>query len=313
MQTSDSALKLPGADISPYAQEAVKRFDMYVVGLYATAGLAIVLIIMLCAQVYRGIDRTDTMTNKIAVDVPIESATAASRKHGNGRVLTPKEPVKTVFADKDEVATALVAVRDKIRPNIAVAINPELVPMIDKAIANLTLFIASAPNGGSDLCAANLGARTAKDLSSTITPFPSTWRRGYDSLMEWETDSREQESDPAKRLEYLIKNIDIAVYLLRNDICDFGRIDLVQLRDILLEMEAQLHVLGGMAEPHPEIIFPGKRPYTVNDPWHGNHEAEGGVPRFDVPTLDWKDMPDFRTYAFRWDREVELNENNNSH
>jgi len=254
---------------------------------YVSCAIVVVLCVVLLAQVFAINPRRYSIGNRqIIVEVP------------GGIISAPKE----------QVAATLRAMGDKIRCNAVTVIDPGLIPLINKSTKNLAEFIRNTPHAEADLC--NIGPRTDQQLQSTVTPYPVKWRSGYSSILEHENDSRESNDDPVTRLQYLLRNIDIAVYLLKNDICDYGRIDLVKLRNILLAMNKQLFSLRESTSPQPEFVRLGDRPYTVDDPWHGNGPSEH---LFDVPAVEWADLPDKRTYAFQWDREVELNSDNSSH
>ena len=85
--------------------------------------------------------------------------------------------------------------------------------------------------------------------SDSITPNAYEYSISYQSLLEWESHERDMPQTQAELLQHLIKNIDIAVVMLRSEVCNNGRIDLTKLYDILEGMNQQILQAERSSEP----------------------------------------------------------------
>jgi len=120
----------------------------------------------------------------------------------------------------------------------------KLTDLLDQSITNLHHFIRENPKMNSRaLCQFEFKNNIIEQTLSENNPDPIIWENNYKTILEWESDERHRQSNQEK-LAYLIKNIDIAIKLLRKNVCHFGHINLIQLYQILAHAIDQVCTTG---------------------------------------------------------------------
>jgi hypothetical protein len=218
--------------------------------LYFGSTIIVVLILLLFVQLYK---RKDVQPIEVLKKYQIV-------------IDTPKGLIRS---SNIRAAHELSIVRDQLIKKVQSTPNSclTLVPLIQKSITNLFKFINENPRINSEaLCKFELRSDlVTQAMNDSVTPRALDWESTYKTIVEWEEKENDMKINPRGRLVYLIKNIDIVVAMLRNDICDYGRINLTKLYEILTELNTQLCKNGSEFTVHPsdelynEIDFKSKR------------------------------------------------------
>lgn len=182
--------------------------------LYICAGIGVVLVFMLLAQIC-----TRNMND-------------LSITHYKLLLNTPKGLIKS---DNKTAANTLVVLRKKLLNGKGVARDScaRLTPLISASIRNLERFIKENPKNAKALCTLELRSDIInQSMQDSMRP-GSDWKDQYHTLLDWEENENRMVSNNNVRLEYLIRNLDIIIGMLRRDVCDYGRLNLNKLYDIL--------------------------------------------------------------------------------
>jgi hypothetical protein len=102
------------------------------------------------------------------------------------------------------------------------------------------------------------------ELINSITPDVNAYAASYKTLLDYDEEERVMHVDPKAHLEFLIKNINIAVNLLKKTVCNNGYLDLSKLRNILYKLNAQVAKKGRMHIANDAIVY-DKAPYMRYD------------------------------------------------
>lgn len=187
---------------------------------YCGTAIVIVLVLLLLMQVF---SRNNTLS-------PV------GPKHS----ILVDTPKGLISADKDQVAKQLKIMRNKIvRDTTKLDACDELKPAIDQAVNNLQQFIKNNP--GAELCEATEQAdKIHQAMQDSIDPDPVEWQGSYATILEWENYEHAIRKNPKERLKYLINNLDIVIRMMHTKVCQFGKLDLLKLRQIMLFMNEQI-------------------------------------------------------------------------
>jgi len=136
----------------------------------------------------------------------------------------------------------------------------DLTPLINNAMQNLAEFIQKNPElDSTDLCSLELKTDLVNQyMSESIDPNPNEYSTSYKSLLNWEEYERELPANAEERLIFLIKNLDIAIKLLRSEVCNNGQLDLSRLYKILVLLNKQICMTGGRSSS----LIPYQEPDT---------------------------------------------------
>jgi hypothetical protein len=194
--------------------------------LYLAGGLVVVLLIILMGQLF-------------------QTGPPPRRRH---KVLV-QTPKGVISSDPRRLASELTQVRRQLAENQGGASCQVLPGLIDHSIAKLRRFIRENPRDNTKaLCALDLRAGLVhQHLTDSITPDSLDWEDNYRTILEHEEFERTMNDDPKQRLAYLVRNLDIVIALLNNELCDNGRIDLEGLHEILHRLAAQVCQTGASA------------------------------------------------------------------
>lgn len=178
-------------------------------------------------------------------------------------IKTPKGIVKSenkkILDELESLKTSLINSSAGVHENCE-----NLTPQINNSIQNLKNFINDNLSNSELLCNVELKAKlTDQYMNGSITPEPIDWENSYKSLLEWEDTERELPLVAIDRLKYLINNIDIAIKLLRFNVCNNGYVDIEQLHKLLLTLNNQICNTGKMYLPDGNEITFKKDPYVI--------------------------------------------------
>ena len=148
-------------------------------------------------------------------------------------VYTPKGLIRV---DNKETVEELYKIR-KLLANVSSAsgeIDNDLTPMINDSINSLLKFIKKNPDANLEaLCQLDLSQDILKDaMQDSVSPNELDWRGAYKVVLDMEDDNI-QYINPREKLIYLIKHLDVAIHILRNKVCNNGRLDFNKLYNIL--------------------------------------------------------------------------------
>ncbi len=227
--------------------------------LYTGFTIIIITLIFLLARC-----RFDKLASRSNFSNPISSKLLADTETGTQQV------------DSADAATELERIKLALMKNKAGATvkSKDLSKLIDQSIHNLTELIQRDPQSNNledALCKLEFKADVIdQQLADSISPYESEWSTAYKTTLEWEKHEKDMNHDPTKRLEYLIQHLDIAIKLLRNEVCDNGRINLKQLKDILHELNKQIRETGEIPiqygyNPHKRYDRPPPLPLFIKD------------------------------------------------
>lgn len=207
--------------------------------LYFGAAFAIVLIILAIAKSY-------VTTHRRIPDVSIRY-----RTHYN-------KSTSEIASDLEEIKSMLLV--------SAPGANVNMTDDIDDAISSLNKFIQENPRLNSQaLCALEMHTDIINtELIDSVTPDVSSYSKSYNSILDFDEEERDMHMDPRAHLNYLIKNINIAIKLLRKNVCNNGYLDLSKLRNILYKLNAQVSHKGSMHYGNKYIGY-NTDPYTRYD------------------------------------------------
>jgi hypothetical protein len=181
--------------------------------LYIGSGVIIVLLLLLLAQSY--IRRNKRNTNP----------------HGRYEIMvdTPKGLIKS---NNEQTTLELEIIRDKLlnTKHLATDRCNKLTYLISESMKNLVNFIQENPKMNSEaLCKLELRSSIVNQImENTIEP-GLEWESEYKTLLDWEETERRMVSNTSDRLTFLVKNLDIVIAMMRSDVCDYGRINLMTL------------------------------------------------------------------------------------
>jgi len=213
--------------------------------LYVGSAIFIILIVILIAQSYK---RRYCKTKK-----SLDKYVAIDTRKGLINV-----PVSKAIAE-------LSSVRDKLRDNSAGVINTnsnlntqvtdvksldkevpsckELSFLIDESMRELKAFIDKNPYNAKALCTLDTRSNVLQQqMEDSINPHAITWEETYRTLLEWEDFERDMTMQD--KFKYLLDNLDMLISMLRSDVCNYGRIDLAKLYDILNKTNESICATG---------------------------------------------------------------------
>ena len=243
-----------------------------ITSLYIGSALAIVLVLVLVIQLFkqdRKLKRDSDKRYSILVD-------------------TPKGLVKV---DNSALAIELERIKKLLTVNIAGATDrcADLTPMLNTSIRNLAEFIQENPTMNEEaLCGLELRAELINSyMVDSIKPDERDYATSYKSITDWEEYERDMPANANERLKFLIGNLDVAIQLLRNDVCNNGRLSLTRLYDLLLRMNEQICIDGSMSDPNIQYGNPPfnryDRPPRLPDLVKSSHTVEPFESREVVP------------------------------
>jgi hypothetical protein len=188
--------------------------------LYVTSGVAIVLVLLLLVQIHNSSKQPQ---------IP-------QRKHYNVFVDTSHGMVRL---DNHKAVDDLQKVRNKLvdMKRLASDSCQELVPLIKASMLNLIQFIDENPKMNSQsLCKLELRSNIINDsMQNSLRP-GHDWKDEFQTVLDWEESENREMSSARDRMEHLIRNVDIVIQMLRLDVCDYGRINISKLYQILLAL-----------------------------------------------------------------------------
>jgi hypothetical protein len=188
--------------------------------LYVASGVVIVLVLLLLVQMY---NRT-------------KQPKRSQRRHYNVFVDTPQGMIRS---DNQKTAADLQKVRDKLvdKKRLASDSCQELVPLIKASMINLIQFIDENPKLNSQsLCKLELRSNIINDsMQNSLRP-GHDWKDEFQTVLDWEESENRMTSSARDRMEHLIRNVDIVIQMLRLNVCDYGRINISKLYQILLAL-----------------------------------------------------------------------------
>lgn len=182
--------------------------------LYVAVGVSVVLIVLMVMRMYFT-ERTP-LFYKLLVDTP----------------------AGLVNYDNKQAADALAAAKKKLLAAKCLASDScaSLKPLLDDSMRNLEQFIKANPRNARDLCTLELRSNIIdQSMQDSVRP-GSDYVEQYRTLLDWEDTDNRMMSSNRKIMEHLIKNIDIAIAMLRSDVCDYGRLNLNKLYEILTKL-----------------------------------------------------------------------------
>lgn len=195
---------------------------------YLGSAIIIILIMLLCIQITNRTNKKQKLAGRRTV-----------------MIYTPRGLIET---DDNDVKQELQAVREKIMGVISVVSedDEDLTPLINQSIKSLEQFINNNPGPNSaSLCQLNLRADAVNQaMYNSVNPNPLDWMGEYRTVLDWEANEREMQTNPRERLKFLVKNIDVAIAMLNNQVCDNGRLNLTKLYIILQYLNKKINVDG---------------------------------------------------------------------
>jgi hypothetical protein len=188
--------------------------------MYVASGVAIVLVLLLLVQ----------MNNRA------KQPKRSQHMHYNVFVDTSHGMIRT---DNRNAANNLQMVRDKLvdKKRLASDSCQELVPLIKASMINLIQFINENPKmNAQSLCKLDLRSNIINDsMQNSLLP-GHDWKDEFQTVLDWEESENRMVSSARDRMEHLIRNVDIVIQMLRLDVCDYGRINISKLHQILLAL-----------------------------------------------------------------------------
>ena len=179
--------------------------DLYVRYLYIATAVTIILLIGLSYQMFK----------------KNEKIVRSSIKHYNILVNKKSDLIK---ANAEETANDLEKIKQKITDVRGIIVSKNYTDKINNVLSNLADFIDSNPSQSYNvLCQLDLRADVLQQEMADYT----NGRISKDLLSDIDLESPEQ------RLDFMLKNIDVTIALLRNNVCSNGYIDLDALENIL--------------------------------------------------------------------------------
>lgn len=147
-----------------------------------------------------------------------------------------------VSAPKKMIANEMQSIYDELK-YVHRLPECEFDSKVDEAIVNLDNFIKENRISEENLCKFDAMENTIHTISSDVELMA---KRSdvedikHKSVLALESHERELQTNTKYRFNYLLNRIDIIINLLRQDVCDYGKIDLRKLHDILTMMGRQI-------------------------------------------------------------------------
>lgn len=108
---------------------------------------------------------------------------------------------------------------------------------ITNVVDHIKQFIEQNPHD-KDMCKGEIKANILDNaMADRITPFHTDQHLAHATILSH--DDLEYGSD-SLRFDYLLRNIDILIHMLKRDVCDGGMIDITVLEDLLRALDADL-------------------------------------------------------------------------
>jgi len=150
----------------------------------------------------------------------------------------------------------------------------DLTPMIDSSIESLAKFINDNPKLNSTaLCSIELRDNIInQELDNSITPNENTYAKSYDTILDWGSEEELMHKNSREHLKFLIKNLNIAIGLLRKKVCNNGHLDLSKLRSLLYNLNDQVKKTGMMKYSNAKIVY--------NKPSYVRYDTPPKIPLF---------------------------------
>jgi len=210
---------------------------MRIAYLYIGSSISIILIILLILQFKSTPQHKPKIKYKVLLDTPKGLKQISNRQAA------------------DELANIKKMLnKRKLSANNSCA---RLVPLIKSSMQNLTKFINQNPHLNSNaLC--NLEIRSDIINQSMQNNLKPNGNSDFKTILDWEEQEHRMTNSTVERMEYLIRNLDIVIKMLRANVCDYGRLNLSKLYHILLELNKL-----ACGDPHkfPIMIKNGKFKY----------------------------------------------------
>ena len=215
--------------------------DLYVRYLYIATAVTIILLIGLSYQMFK----------------KNEKIVRSSIKHYNILVNKKSDLIK---ANAEETANDLEKIKQKITDVRGIIVSKNYTDKINNVLSNLADFIDSNPSQSYNvLCQLDLRADVLQQKMADYT----NGRISKDLLSDIDLESPEQ------RLDFMLKNIDVTIALLRNNVCSNGYIDLDALENILHAVNKSIgepeFSLDDQTEITPSDKYDPKIPFYIMD------------------------------------------------
>ncbi len=121
----------------------------------------------------------------------------------------------------------------------------DITPQLNQAISDLKQFIDQNPETNQDyLCSMDTQSNLKNQLLADINPNYTDYTNTNQSILDIEDDDRNIWSDPMERISYLIRNLDVAIQLVRTKVCHKGKLNLSRLYKIIQMINQQLCKVG---------------------------------------------------------------------
>lgn len=214
--------------------------DLYIRYLYIATAVTIILLIGL---MYQMLKKNETIVR-------------SSYKHYNILVNKKADLIKTNAA---ETADELERIKQKIT-DVRAIVSKNYSNEINQVLANLSDFIDSNPTQSYGvLCQLDLRADVLQQKMADYTK----GRISQDLLSDIDLQSPEQ------RLDFMLRNMDVTIALLRNDVCSNGYIDIDALENILTAVNKSIgkpeFENDGQNEITPSDRYEPKLPFYIMD------------------------------------------------
>jgi hypothetical protein len=166
-----------------------------------------------------------------------------------------------------DIARDLEQIRDLLlKSSRGLTENNSLHADIDSAIKSLAAFINENPRlNSTTLCSIEMKNNLINtEMDNSITYDDNAYAKSYNHILEFDEEERNMHDDPREHLKFLIKNINIAISLLKSSVCNNGYLNINKLKQILYKLNDQIVNTGSMHYKGKTITY-NKDPYTRYD------------------------------------------------
>ena len=166
-----------------------------------------------------------------------------------------------------EIAYDLEEIRDLLlKSSRGINHRDDLRADIDSAIESLAAFINENPKlNSTTLCSIEMKNNLINtEMDNSITYDDNAYAKSYNHILEFDEEERNMHDDPREHLKFLIKNINIAINLLKGSVCNNGYLNINKLKQILYKLNDQIVSTGSMHYKGKSIVY-NKDPYTRYD------------------------------------------------
>lgn len=158
---------------------------------------------------------------------------------------------------------SLIGTLDRIKDNLKKSINgatenrQDLKPAIKKAIQNLAEFIKENPSMNSAaLCSLELRADLIDNyMRNSVVPDSQDYIKSYEMLLNWENNERLMAMEPRELLKFLINNLNVAIDMLKYNVCDQGHLNIEALYEILMKLNDQINNSALLHTPGSYVTY----------------------------------------------------------